>query len=366
MTRLPLPHLLAAVAALTLTGCGLASPEPPPSIDPDNPSFVPPLPESPVAAPELRAIAGGLDAPWSIAFHHETPLVSERDRARIVELTANGTPREVGRIEDAAPSGEGGVLGLAVHDDRLYVYYTTAQDNRIERFDLLGSPGGLSLGQGEVILDGLPAAGNHNGGRIAFGPDDLLYVTVGDAGQREQAQQLDSLAGKILRITPDGEVPPDNPFEGSPVYSYGHRNPQGLAWDADGQLFATEFGQDTWDELNLIDAGGNYGWPEVEGAGYTEGFVDPLQQWAPSDASPSGMAQLDGTLYLANLRGERLREVPLADPTTATERYVGEFGRLRDVTVAPDGSLWMLTNNTDGRGNPRSGDDWILQIPAHQ
>lgn len=365
----PAARLLSVLlTAVGLTSCAVT---PPGDSSPGLPSSPPPPPVTTAAPgsaspePEDSLIVSGLEAPWSIVFYRHTPLVSERGTARIVEIGTDRTVREIGRIEAAAPSGEGGLLGLAVHDTWLYAYYTTAQDNRIERFELLGEPGALSLGPGEVILDGLPSAHNHNGGRLAFGPDRQLYVTTGDAGYPESAQDINNLAGKILRITPEGGVPGDNPFAGSPVYSFGHRNPQGLAWDADGHLFATEFGQDTWDELNLIEPGGNYGWPEAEGIADQDGFTDPLQQWAPSQASPSGMVQLNGTLYIANLRGERLREVPLADLTASTERFVGELGRLRDVAIAPDGSLWLLTNNTDGRGSPRPGDDRILRISAH-
>lgn len=171
------------------------------------------------------------------------------------------------------------------------------------------------------------------------------------------------MSGKILRMTPDGDVPLDNPFPNSFVYSYGHRNSQGIAWTEDGTMYASEFGQDTWDELNRIEAGGNYGWPEVEGIVGEDGFIDPLQQWSPDDASPSGIAIHDGSIYIANLRGERLRTVPLADPATADEQFVDVYGRLRDVVVAPDGSLWILTNNTDGRGDPNRGDDRILRVP---
>src|SRR5690606_4547873 len=134
-------------------------------------------------------------------------------------------------------------------------------------------------------------------------------------------------------------------------YSYGHRNPQGIAWDAQGTMYASEFGQDTWDELNVIEAGGNYGWPEAEGIAGDDAFIDPVQQWHPADASPSGMVIAEDRIYIANLRGQRLREIPIADITTAAEHWVGEYGRLRDVTVGPDGELWVLTNNTDGRGN---------------
>jgi glucose/arabinose dehydrogenase len=254
------------------------------------------------------------------------------------------------------------LLGIAVHDAELYTYRTADGENRVERRQITGDAGGFALGSARTVLDGIPSARNHNGGRIAFGPDGMLYVTTGDAGDRESAQDLDALSGKILRMTPDGDVPEDNPFDESLVYSYGHRNPQGIAWDDDGMLYASEFGQDTWDELNIIEAGGNYGWPEVEGIAGDSDFTDPVQQWAPMEASPSGIAVLDGTIHIANLRGERLREVSVDDLSAATERFAGEYGRLRDVVAAPDGSLWVLTNNTDGRGTPREGDDRIIRI----
>ncbi|GAA4769220.1 PQQ-dependent sugar dehydrogenase [Citricoccus nitrophenolicus] len=310
----------------------------------------------------VDVVASGLEAPWSVAFHEGVPLVSERDSARILELDASGAAREVATVEDVAPRGEGGLLGLAVHEGFLYAYLTAGDENRVERYPLTGGPGALELGEAETVLDGLPAAGIHNGGRIAFGPDGMLYATTGDAGGGRDAQDLDSLAGKILRLTPEGGVPPDNPFEGSPVYSYGHRNPQGIAWDDEGTLYASEFGQNTWDELNVIEAGANYGWPEVEGIAGREGFVDPVQQWAPAEASPSGIAVTEGTIHIANLRGERLLEVPLDALGESSERLVGQQGRLRDVAVAPDGSLWVLTNNTDGRGDPGPDDDRILRL----
>lgn len=312
--------------------------------------------------PGVEVIAEGLDAPWSIAFHDGTALVSERDSTRVLELDAEGQTREIGRIDDARPSGEGGLLGLAVHDGELYTYFTAEDENRVERREITGEPGSLGLGSPETVIDGIPAAGNHNGGRIAFGPDGMLYIAAGDAGDRDSAQDVEALSGKILRLTPEGEVPEDNPFEGSAVYSLGHRNPQGIAWDAEGALYASEFGQDTWDELNVIEPGGNYGWPIVEGIADDEDFIDPVQQWPPSAASPSGIAVTGTDIVIANLRGERLRVVPLDELTAASEWYVGEFGRLRDAVTAPDGSLWFLTNNTDGRGSPRGGDDRILRV----
>ncbi|MBK0418318.1 PQQ-dependent sugar dehydrogenase [Leucobacter sp. CSA1] len=310
----------------------------------------------------LAVVADGLDAPWSIAFHGETPLIGERDSARVLELDEHGEAREVAVVDGVEPMGEGGLLGIAVHDGHLYLYFTAAEENRIERYELTGEAGSLGLGPAEPILDGIPSASHHDGGRIAFGPDGMLYATAGDAGDRPGAQDLESLGGKILRMTAEGEVPSDNPFPDSYVYSFGHRNPQGIAWADDGTLYASEFGQDTWDELNVIEAGGNYGWPEVEGIAETQGFVDPVQQWKPADASPSGIAILDGAVFIANLRGERLREVPLSDLAASTEHLVGEHGRLRDAVVAPDGALWILTNNTDGRGSPGPDDDRVLRF----
>ncbi len=238
---------------------------------------------------------------------------------------------------------------------------TTATDNRIVRMTLSNE---LTLGQPQVILEGLAMAGNHNGGRIAFGPDRMLYATVGDAGQTSRAQDLASLNGKILRMTTTGQVPAGNPFPGSLVWSYGHRNPQGLAWDAKGQLWASEFGQNTWDEFNRITAGKNYGWPIVEGQGHDPKYVDPAYEWPTSDASPSGLAYVGGTFFMAALKGQRLWaiQVDAGGTATATAYDVGTYGRLRDVAPGPGGSLWVLTDNTDGRGNPKPGDDRILQF----
>jgi glucose/arabinose dehydrogenase len=316
-----------------------------------------------VGAPEV--VATGLQAPWSIVFLADgTPLVSERDSDRILEIDASGRGRDVGVVEGVTGSGEGGLLGLAVDaEDRLYAYSTGGDGNRIQRFDVSGEPGSLSLGEPETILDGIPSANYHDGGRIAFGPDGMLYATAGDAGGRSNAQDPESLAGKILRMTPDGDVPADNPSSDSLVYSLGHRNPQGIAWAEDGTMFATEFGQDTWDELNVIEPGNNYGWPDVEGIAGDPDFTDPEQQWSPEDASPSGMAIIDDTLYLANLRGRVLRTVEAAAPTDFADLFAGEYGRLRDAVAAPDGSLWILTNNTDGRGTPGEGDDRIVRVP---
>lgn len=312
---------------------------------------------------EVSDVLTGLAAPWSmVRLESGSTLISERDTRRILEFQSTGALREVGTVADAAPGGEGGLLGLEVIDDFLYAYFTSASDNRVVRWPLTGGPGSYAFeGGGEVILGGLGKAGNHNGGRIKLGPDGMLYVTVGDASDTGTSQNADSPNGKILRINPDGSIPADNPFPGSPIYSLGHRNPQGLAWDASGRLWAAEFGQNTWDEINLIEPGGNYGWPNVEGVGGDPAYIDPVVQWATDDASPSGLASVGATLFMAGLGGERLWVV---DPTTggATEFFTGQFGRIRDVIEGPGQSLWLLTNNTDGRGSARNGDDRIVQV----
>lgn len=361
--------LVAGVAVSLLASCTVQQPPPaiPSSAAVRTPAPAPatparPGPAAPAGTPAV--VTTGLEVPWSVVFRDDgTPLVSERDSGRVLELADDGSSRVIGTVGGVVASGEGGLLGLALDDrDRLYAYSTAAGGNRVQRFTVTGGAGSLTLGPPETLLDGLPSASNHNGGRIAFGPDQLLYVTAGDAGQPDRAQDLNSLGGKILRMTADGDVPADNPFPDSLVYSYGHRNPQGLAWADDGTMFASEFGQNTWDELNVITPGANYGWPTVEGIGDDPAFTNPVQQWEPSEASPSGIAQADGTIFIANLRGQVLRAVPVADPTTSTTHYRREYGRIRDVTVSPDGQLWLVTGNTDGRGTPGPDDDRILSV----
>lgn len=310
-------------------------------------------------------VATGLAAPWSIVVAGDVVLVSERDSGRILEVTPDGILVEVTTIGGIAHGGEGGLLGLAFDGGTgLYVYSTGTAGNRVERYVLGGAPGALTLDGPATVIDGLPSASTHNGGRIAFGPDGKLYVPVGDAGQPWAAQDAVAPHGKILRLNADGTVPPDNPFPGSPVYSIGHRNVQGIAWTDDGRMFASEFGLNAWDELNEIVPGGNYGWPDVEGiGGAAYGYIDPVQQWDPGDASPSGIAIAGGWIVIANLRGEVLRAVPVADPTQSRDVLASELGRLRDAVVGPDGSVWVVTNNTDGRGEPRDGDDRIVAVP---
>ncbi len=310
--------------------------------------------------------------PWGIAFlPDERAVVTLRDAAQVVLVDADGTLTEVEGpgadqlLDIVEPKGEGGLLGVAVlgsseQGTDLALYATTADDNRVLRGTLADD----QLGELTPILTGIHKAPNHDGGRLAVGPDGYLYVTTGDAGNRPDAQDPDSLNGKILRITFDGDPAPGNPTPGSPVWSLGHRNVQGIGWAPDGRMFASEFGQDTFDELNVIEPGSNYGWPEVEGVGSSGDFVDPVATWATKDASPSGLAVTDDAVYLAGLRGERLWRVPLTADGVGTPQALltGEYGRLRAVVPAPDGSLWVVTGNTDGRGDVRSGDDRILRV----
>jgi glucose/arabinose dehydrogenase len=399
---------LAALLAIGASGC--SAPEPAATPAPVPTSSAPSATVEPPALPagEPTVIATGLSSPWSVVrLASGSALVSERDTGLVKEITAEGEVRVVGEVPGVQPGGEGGLLGLAVQAEVgastgsaggastgsatggggastgsatesgsatetatpepggpwLYAYFTAESDNRIARLPLDGGAGSYSLGEPEDVLTGIPKAGNHDGGRLAFGPDGMLYATTGDANDRDAAQNGSSLGGKILRMMPTGEEPDDNPFPGSLVYTLGHRNPQGITWDATGQMWAAEFGQNTWDELNAIKAGGNYGWPVVEGAASDPAFQNPTAQWSTDEASPSGLAFTRGTLFLAALRGERLWSVTTIDGAQSQPWFVGAYGRIRDVVPGPDGTLWMLTSNTDGRGDVRDGDDRLLQVP---
>ncbi|MEO3870488.1 PQQ-dependent sugar dehydrogenase [Nonomuraea sp. B12E4] len=306
-------------------------------------------------------VATDLAVPWGIAFlPGGDALVTERDTARLLRVSPAGQVRQLATIEGVRPDGEGGLMGVAVKGDQIFLYYTAEQDNRIVRYRLAGD----RLTDQRVLVQGIPKGTIHNGGRLAFGPDGHLYATTGETGDRDLAQRRDSLGGKILRMTVDGAPAPGNPF-GTLVYSYGHRNVQGLAWDPAGRLYASEFGADTYDELNLIRPGANYGWPEVEGRGDDRRFVNPIVTWSTAEASPSGLAYADGSLWMAALRGERLWQIPLAQDGAAGKpvaHFTDRYGRLRAVTAAPGGRLWVGTSNKDGRGSPRPGDDRIMTV----
>lgn len=328
----------------------------------------------------------GLEAPWSLVYLPDgRALVSERPgRIRLIER-GHLAQESIAEI-DVALGGEGGLMGLAVDPDfpgRPYIYAMYTQEagggrvNRVGRFRLEGARATLE----RVIVDGIPGARNHNGGRIAFGPDGMLYIGTGENFRRELAQMPDNLGGKILRVTRDGMPAPGNPRPESPVYTLGHRNVQGLAWNsATGALFAAEHGPSgedglrAHDEINVIRPGANYGWPIVVGAPHREGFVDPLIAWTDRTTPPSGMSFWHGALYVATLRSETLVRVRLARDggswrVQSIERLFHDgdrarYGRLRDAVVGPDGALYVLTNNRDGRGSARPGDDRILRITA--
>jgi glucose/arabinose dehydrogenase len=372
MTRRRTTSLLTVALAAALAGCGGGS---------DGPSTAAPAPTGAPAQTDASTPASpatgqldsgspevlvtGLEAPWGIDFlPGGDALVTERDSARVLRVPAGGgKPTEVRRVETARPSGEGGLLGLAVsptweQDGAVYLYVTTERDNRIVRFSTDDPQGPL-----EPVLTGIPKSGIHNGGRIAFGPDGHLYAGTGDAGDTSLSQDPESLGGKVLRMDEQGQ-----PVEGadSVVFSRGHRNVQGLAFDDQGRVYSVEFGQNRFDEVNQISEGTNGGWPDVEGPGEGGGrYLAPIVTWETSEASPSGAAIVGGTLYAAALRGQRLWQVPLDGRGGAGEPqalYEGEFGRLRTAHAAPDGSLWVLTSNRDGRGDPVDADDRILRL----
>ncbi|MGQ4413720.1 sorbosone dehydrogenase family protein [Streptomyces sp. SAS_269] len=321
----------------------------------------------------LRTVADGLKTPWGLApLPGGGLLVSSRDDGTITRVDEKtGRKTELGTVSGVSPEGEGGLLGIALSpgfasDHMIYAYFTSASDNRIVRmlYDE-GKPAGEQLGAPDTVFKGIPKGVIHNGGRIAFGPDRMLYAGTGESGDRGLAQDRKSLGGKILRLTPEGEPAPGNPIPGSPVYSYGHRNVQGLAWDSRQRLFASEFGQDTWDELNAIVPGGNYGWPDAEGRASDAGFRNPVAQWHTDEASPSGIAYVDGVIWMAGLKGERLWRIPLRGTaaSAAPQAFLtGEYGRLRTVVPAGNGRVWLVTSNTDGRGTPKKGDDRVLEV----
>ena len=352
-------------AQTELSESGTSAPEDTGAADPESASAN----AGPVEV-QTSVITRGLEAPWDLVFTPDgEALITERDSGRLLSVDSSGNVEELQRLP-AGGTGEGGLLGIALspdyeNDGYIYAYYTTDNDNRLTRFRLGEDP--------EPLLTGIPVQSYHNGGRIAFGPDGYLYLGTGDGGDISTSQDLNSLGGKILRITPEGRVPADNPFPGSPVYSYGHRNVQGLAWDASGRLYATEFGQTSYDEVNIIEPGQNYGWPEIEGEGGEPRYTDPISTWSTSEASPSGaeilingaIPQWEGDFFMAALRGQRLWRLDLDENGAIVNREAflsGQAGRLRHVAQAPDGSLWILTSNRDGRGNPTPDDDRILRL----
>ena len=327
-----------------------------------------PRPEPVPADVQTEVLVTGLEIPWALAFLPGGRMVVTERPGRLVlfENASDTAGRTLLRLGDVAHRGEGGLLGVAVHPSFgdspfLYLYYTyqdgSSVANRVVRYSLSDGV----LGDRRVVIEGIPGAGIHNGGRIAFGPDGHLYVCTGDAAVPGLSQDPASLAGKILRLTEDGSLPADNPFPDSPVYSLGHRNPQGLAWDEQGRLWATEHGANATDELNLIVSGGNYGWPVIRGDETDPRMQSPVIHSGQFTWAPSGLAYADGSLFFAGLRGSALYEVRVAD-LTLSRHLDGEYGRLRDTVLGPDGAFYLLTSNLDGRGRPGADDDRLIRV----
>jgi glucose/arabinose dehydrogenase len=318
----------------------------------------------------LQVLAENLEVPWAIDIAEDGRLFfTERPgRIRVIE---NGT-----LLEDPAAfinveqRGESGLLGLALHPDfsenhLIYIYHTYSNGSNVFNKVVALTERDNKIIESRTVIDGIPAADRNDGGRIKFGPDGMLYIATGDARQPELPQNANSLAGKILRLNPDGTIPEDNPFEGSPVYSYGHRNIQGLAWHpATGELYASEHGEEGNDEINLIKPGANYGWP-IEDCD-AERFERPVVCFNPAVA-PAGIAiassdrlGYQNDILLAALKAQQLRLVEL--PADTERNILTGYGRIRDVIEGPDGSLYVTTSNRDGRAIPEQGDDKILRI----
>ncbi len=375
--------LLPCLVLLSLLACSGSAGTP-------SPSSLPPTATTP--AMRIETLVGGLEVPWEMAFSPDGRIFVTERPGRIRIVKDGQLQSEPWMVLEVAAVGEGGLLGLALdpafaENRYVYVAYTYRSPPGVLENRLVRLREDAATGKGvmdKVLLENVAADSIHDGGRVEFGPDGKLYWTVGDAGNPQLAQDLSSPNGKILRLNPDGSIPDDNPFSGSPVYSYGHRNPQGLAWQAGtGRLYSTEHGPSGGvygvgqDEVNYIERGKNYGWPTVHGDQTQEGMVAPIIQsgesetWAPSGVTFVLGGPWDGSLLFAGLRGEALYRLVLdkTDPRKALnlERYyAGQFGRLRDVVQGPDGTLYILTNNRDGRGNPRQGDDRIMQLTLQQ
>ncbi|OGK32106.1 hypothetical protein A3F57_03470 [Candidatus Roizmanbacteria bacterium RIFCSPHIGHO2_12_FULL_36_11] len=336
-------------------------------------------------APLTSIIAEGLDTPWAIAFLPDGGmLVTERSgKVRYIDKNGKLNPEPVAILDRVKEIGEGGLLGITLHPDLadatpgkpdfssnsfVYFYYTYNSEfnntfNRVVRMKLENN----KLSEEEIIVDNIPGNFNHNGGRIKFGPDKNLYITTGDAQDPSRAQDKTSLAGKILRVTDAGKPVSGNPF-GNLIFSYGHRNPQGIDWNKDGGLWSTEHGrsgvQSGLDELNIIEAGKNYGWPDIQGDEERAGMVTPVANSGPTNTwAPAGAALVGDSLFFGGLRGETLYEAVInSENVTIKEHFKGEFGRIREVIKGPDGMLYISTSNKDGRGNPASEDDRIVRI----
>lgn len=331
-------------------------------------------PDSTSNEPNIQVVLDNLEIPWEVAFLPENELLITQRTGSVLHVTANESNTiPVSGVEHI---GEGGLLGLALHpnfteNSFVYLYLTSQTEsgiiNRVERYTFNAET--HSLANREVILNNIPGARYHDGGRIAFGPDNLLYITTGDASESDLAQDANSLAGKILRITDTGTIPEGNPFNNE-VFSYGHRNPQGIDWDENSRLWSSEHGPSVltsgYDEINLIIPGGNYGWPEIQGNESKEGMISPVIQsgsevtWAPAD-----LAIHNNVVYFSGLRGEGLYSAVIEDSKLINlkKHFNSEYGRIRAVAIDPSGNwLYFSTSNTDGRGEKNESDDKVVKV----
>jgi len=312
----------------------------------------------------VETLAENLDIPWSLNMHEGVIYMTDR-AGHILEMNEGETEQIM--LDTSTPvvhQGEGGLLGFVLADDfdntnEAFVYYTfEAEDGSLaNRVVKVKKDDGWS--ETDILLDDIPGAAIHNGGRLAIGPDDMLYVTTGDADVPDDAQNEENLAGSILRMTTAGDIPEDNPRDDSYIYSYGHRNPQGLAWNEEGFLYSSEHGQAAQDEINLIQPGNNYGWPVIEGDQTNEGMEEPLVHSGDNTWAPSGVAFWDHQLLVTGLRGESLYYYD-EEQGEMVVVFQGE-GRLRDVKYK-DEAIYIITNNTDGRGSPQENDDRLLKL----
>jgi len=377
------PKLAAAAATITigilLSGCtdttdGAAQPSrTAPTTAPDSTAATP---ATIATLGEPTEITTGLESPWGLTFLPDgSALVSERLTGEILRVrTDGGDAQTVGVVPDVDVTSEGGLLGIVASPDfdedrTVYASVSGADQNRIVAITIADDFRSLAVDR--VLLDGIQTADRHHGGRIAIGPDRHLWIGTGDAFEPENAATADSLNGKILRIAVDGSIPDDNPAD-SPIYSSGHRNVQGIAFGPDGTAYASELGHRTWDEVNVLQAGRDYGWPETEGVAGNTGEA-PIATIHPDEASPSGVAYARGSLWIGALGGQRLWQLPVEGDAAVGDpiaHFVGEYGRIRTVELAPDGALWIVTSNTDlatwGGTDPRPGDDRILRVEIDQ
>ncbi len=319
-------------------------------------------------APVAISIVKNMDTLWALDFLPDGSLVFTERGGKVFVFSPgmDVVPKMLAVFPEVTSTGEGGLLGIAVHprfteNNFIYLYHTYGENGELFNRVIRVKKSGDALVEKKIIIDAIPGAEVHNGGRIKFGPDGMLYITTGDAALSAHAQDLDSLSGKILRLNDDGTIPKSNPFPGSSVYSYGHRNPQGLAWDVDGNLWATEHGASAGDEVNFILQGRNYGWPTIRGAEKSIGIESPIIESGSSTWAPSGAVVLNISLFFTGLRGQALYEFDIKTHTLKTH-FNGQFGRIRDVVRGPDNFLYLLTSTRDGRGIPMKGDDQIIRI----